>query len=54
MQRKTLTSVAGPKAYCAHTSQTQGSTCLHTDMSDAINLLTYASPTPNGQTGYAT
>jgi lysine-specific demethylase 3 len=24
------------------------------DMSDAINLLTYASPIPNGQTGHAT
>jgi lysine-specific demethylase 3 len=40
--------------YCAHASGSGGSTCLHLDMSDAVNVLTYASETPDGKDGYAT
>ncbi|KAI0739788.1 hypothetical protein C8Q80DRAFT_1058481, partial [Daedaleopsis nitida] len=47
----------GPKLYCALCSvqdeEHSGSTRLHLDMSDAINILTYASLTRDGSRGFA-
>ncbi|KAI0348951.1 hypothetical protein OH77DRAFT_1379157, partial [Trametes cingulata] len=47
----------GPKMYCALSSilddHHHGSTRLHVDLSDAINLLTYASTFPDGSPGHA-
>ncbi|KAI0715183.1 hypothetical protein C8Q76DRAFT_768217 [Earliella scabrosa] len=48
----------GPKLYCALGSVVDdvhsGSTRLHLDMSDAVNILTYASTTYDGSAGHAT
>ncbi|KAI0677004.1 Clavaminate synthase-like protein [Trametes maxima] len=47
----------GPKMYNAMASfesqGSKGSTRLHMDMADAINIMTYASPTPDGRPGCA-
>ncbi|KAH7888104.1 hypothetical protein F5I97DRAFT_1865700 [Phlebopus sp. FC_14] len=47
----------GPKMYNAMASfesvGSKGSTRLHMDMADAINIMTYASPTPDGKPGCA-
>jgi lysine-specific demethylase 3 len=47
----------GPKMYNAMASfesaGSKGSTRLHMDMADAINIMTYASPTPDGKSGCA-
>ncbi|KAJ7128198.1 Clavaminate synthase-like protein [Mycena crocata] len=47
----------GPKMYIAHAnleaSGNQGSTRLHMDMADAVNIMTYAAPDPNGLEGCA-
>ncbi|KAI0637942.1 Clavaminate synthase-like protein [Trametes polyzona] len=47
----------GPKMYNAMASfeshGSKGSTRLHMDMADAINVMTYASPTPDGRPGCA-
>ncbi|KAJ7725064.1 hypothetical protein B0H16DRAFT_285195 [Mycena metata] len=47
----------GPKMYNAHANRedvgTKGSTRLHMDMADALNLMAYAAPGPNGEEGCA-
>ncbi|KII96060.1 hypothetical protein PLICRDRAFT_35026 [Plicaturopsis crispa FD-325 SS-3] len=47
----------GPKMYNAMASNqspgSKGSTRLHMDMADALNIMTFASPTPSGQPGCA-
>ncbi|KAJ7124146.1 Clavaminate synthase-like protein, partial [Mycena crocata] len=47
----------GPKMYNAHAnleaSENQGSTRLHMDMADAVNIMTYAAPDPKGLEGCA-
>ncbi|KIJ70383.1 hypothetical protein HYDPIDRAFT_172215 [Hydnomerulius pinastri MD-312] len=47
----------GPKMYNAMSSfesaGSKGSTRLHMDMADAINIMTYAAPTPDGKPGCA-
>ncbi|KAJ7047814.1 hypothetical protein C8F04DRAFT_986129 [Mycena alexandri] len=47
----------GPKMYNAHANReevsTKGSTRLHMDMADALNLMAYAAPGPDGQEGCA-
>ncbi|KAJ7429071.1 Clavaminate synthase-like protein [Mycena galericulata] len=47
----------GPKMYNAHAnledSNTQGSTRLHMDMADAINIMAYAARDPKGEEGRA-
>ncbi|KAH7930065.1 Clavaminate synthase-like protein [Leucogyrophana mollusca] len=47
----------GPKMYNAMASfesaGSKGSTRLHMDMADALNIMTYAAPTPDGKPGYA-
>ena len=47
----------GPKMYNAMASfesqGSKGSTRLHMDMADAINIMAYASPTPDGRPGCA-
>ena len=47
----------GPKIYNAHASilddRHSGSTRLHLDVADAVNILTYAGTTPSGNAGYA-
>ena len=47
----------GPKMYNAMASfesqGSKGSTRLHMDMADAVNIMTYASPTPDGRPGCA-
>ncbi|KAI0751497.1 hypothetical protein C8Q80DRAFT_1309487 [Daedaleopsis nitida] len=47
----------GPKMYNAMASfesqGSKGSTRLHMDMADAVNIMTYASPTPDGRAGCA-
>jgi [histone H3]-dimethyl-L-lysine9 demethylase len=49
--------VVGPKMYNAMASfdgpGSKGSTRLHMDMADAINVMLYAAPTPDGRTGSA-
>ncbi|KAJ6510281.1 Clavaminate synthase-like protein [Mycena vitilis] len=47
----------GPKMYNANANQevhgSKGSTRLHMDMADALNLMTYAAPGPQGEEGCA-
>ncbi|KAG8218303.1 hypothetical protein J3R82DRAFT_3917 [Butyriboletus roseoflavus] len=47
----------GPKMYNAMASfesaGSKGSTRLHMDMADAVNIMTYATPTPDGKSGCA-
>ncbi|CAK5275825.1 unnamed protein product [Mycena citricolor] len=47
----------GPKMYNAYANLAEegnkGSTRLHMDMADALNILTYAAPCPDGSPGYA-
>ncbi|KIL67385.1 hypothetical protein M378DRAFT_102557 [Amanita muscaria Koide BX008] len=47
----------GPKMYNAMASSleegSKGSTRLHMDMADALNVMTFASPCPDGSPGYA-
>lgn len=49
--------VPGPKMYNAmasyESSGSKGSTRLHMDMADALNIMTYAAPTPDGKPGCA-
>jgi len=49
--------VVGPKMYNAMASSdtpgTKGSTRLHMDMADAVNVMLYCSPTPEGKPGGA-
>ncbi|KAG6889022.1 hypothetical protein C0992_006718 [Termitomyces sp. T32_za158] len=53
----TLTRTAGPKMYNAMaTTQeagSKGTTRLHMDMADALNIMTYAAPAPDGSQGCA-
>lgn len=50
-------SFAGPKMYNAMSSfespGSKGSTRIHMDMADAVNIMTYASPLPDGKPGCA-
>jgi lysine-specific demethylase 3 len=52
-----LSFIAGPKMYNAMSSfesaGSKGSTRLHMDMADAVNIMTYASATPDGKPGCA-
>ncbi|KAJ6567358.1 Clavaminate synthase-like protein [Mycena vulgaris] len=47
----------GPKMYNANANReafgTKGSTRLHMDMADALNIMTYAAPDPDGKAGCA-
>ena len=49
--------VLGPKMYNAMASSdipgTKGSTRLHMDMADAVNVMLYSAPTPDGKSGGA-
>jgi len=49
--------VLGPKMYNAMASSdipgTKGSTRLHMDMADAVNVMLYSAPTPDGKPGSA-
>jgi len=49
--------VLGPKMYNAMASSdtpgTKGSTRLHMDMADAVNVMLYSAPTPDGKPGGA-
>ena len=49
--------VLGPKMYNAMASSdtpgTKGSTRLHMDMADAVNVMLYSAPTPDGKPGTA-
>ncbi|KAJ7590734.1 Clavaminate synthase-like protein [Mycena floridula] len=53
----TISPDLGPKMYNAMASNedpgSKGSTRLHMDMSDAVNVMTYASPAPDGSPGSA-
>ncbi|KAF4574934.1 hypothetical protein EYR36_006286 [Pleurotus pulmonarius] len=53
----TISPDLGPKMYNAYTSTSnpgsKGTTRLHMDMSDAVNIMTYAAPTITGEPGYA-
>jgi len=49
--------ITGPKMYNAMASfesaGSKGSTRIHMDMADAVNIMTYASPSPDGKPGCA-
>ncbi|KAI0691401.1 hypothetical protein C8T65DRAFT_587239 [Cerioporus squamosus] len=55
--RNTVGPDLGPKIYNAYASVSDndhnGSTRLHMDVADAVNIMTYASLTSNGEQGYA-
>lgn len=52
-----LTDLVGPKMYNAlassPTTGSKGTTRLHMDMADALNIMTFASPAPDGGPGSA-
>ena len=52
-----LNQYLGPKMYNAlasfESAGSKGSTKLHMDMADALNIMTFASPTPDGKPGTA-